>query len=54
MPKRSKTNIETRWYDVFSSWKKADREAAIVALTQMNRFLPEDPNAPAKPAGDAA
>ena len=43
-PKGStKENLESRWYDVFSGWTKADREAALRVLMTLHRHLPEAP-----------
>jgi len=29
MARTSRENLESHWYDLFSSWDKADREIAI-------------------------
>lgn len=51
MARRTKADIEQQWYDVFVRWRKPDREAAIRALTTLNRALPDVPQkaAPAQP-----
>ena len=51
MARVSKDDLEARWYDLFSSWTHADREAAMKVLATLHRHLPADPKAkPPKPA----
>jgi hypothetical protein len=41
MARTAKTDIESRWYDVFSAWARADREIALRVLTELHKRLPE-------------
>ena len=51
MARVSRDDIESRWYDCFSGWTHADREAAMKVLATLHRHLPADPKAkPLKPA----
>jgi hypothetical protein len=43
MARLRKDTIEDRWFDVFKTWSRLDREAAIKALRQINRVLPDAP-----------
>ncbi len=36
-------NLEARWYDEFSKWGRADREAALKVLGTLHRHLPDKP-----------
>lgn len=45
MSRLSAETLENRWYDLFSSWDKADREAAMRALAVLHRHLPDKPKA---------
>ena len=50
MARVSRDDIESRWYDCFSGWTHADREAAMKVLATLHRHLPADPKAkPPKP-----
>ena len=39
----SKADMEKRWFDIFSSWDRADRDAALKVLETLNRHLPANP-----------
>ena len=55
MARISRDDLEARWFDLFSSWAQADREAGMKVLATLHRHLPADPKArPPKPeqAGD--
>jgi hypothetical protein len=41
MARTAKADIESRWYDVFSAWTRADREIALRVLTELHKRLPE-------------
>jgi hypothetical protein len=41
MARRPKIEMEDRWYDVFSGWTQADREAALKVLATLHRHLPD-------------
>lgn len=43
MAGRTRIEMEDRWYDVFSGWDRADREAALKVITALHRRLPDDP-----------
>lgn len=45
MARVSKDDLEARFYDVFSGWDKADREAALKVLATLHRHLPADTKA---------
>ena len=45
MSRVSRGDIESRWYDCFSGWTCADREAAMKVLATLHRHLPADPRA---------
>lgn len=45
-PLKSET-IESRWYDIFATWRPADREIALKVLGTLHRNLPGPQ--PAKP-----
>ena len=45
MARLTNTEIEKRWYDIFESWPKSDREAAIKVLERIHPRLPDDPKA---------
>lgn len=51
MARRSRADIEQQWYDIFVRWKRPDREAAIKALTTLNRALPDEPKRTAPEQG---
>ena len=42
MPRKAKPDIEKEFYDVFSSWTKEDRAAAIRVLTALHPRLPDN------------
>lgn len=44
MARRAKFDIEKQFYDVFSSWDKQDRAAAIKVLTALHPRLPDKPS----------
>jgi hypothetical protein len=41
MARTAKVDIESRWYDVFTGWPRADREIALRVLTELHKRLPE-------------
>ena len=47
----SNADTESRWYDVFSTWTRSDREAALKVLGTLHRHLPDKPGktAPSEP-----
>ena len=57
MARVAKSDIESRWYDVFSSWPRADREVALRVLAELHKRLPEpktrakEPTPAAEPQG---
>jgi len=53
MARIARADIESRWYDVFSSWKKADRAAAIKVLMALHPRLPDDPREKEEPEDSA-
>ena len=49
MARRAKVDLEKEFYDVFSSWPKEDRAAAIKVLTALHPRLPDNPKKKAEP-----
>ena len=49
MARRAKADIESEWYDVFATWTKDDRAAAIRVLTALHPRLPDNPAAKPEP-----
>ena len=49
MARRAKADIESEWYDVFATWTKEDRAAAIRVLQTLHPRLPDNPKAKAEP-----
>ena len=45
MARLTNIEIEKRRYDIFESWPKSDREAAIKVLERIHPRLPDDPKA---------
>lgn len=41
MARTAKADIESRWYDVFTAWPRADREVALRVLAELHKRLPE-------------
>ena len=49
MARTAKLDIESRWYDCFARWPKADREAALKVLATLHQHLPDAPKKKAEP-----